>query len=86
RGFIDVNGTATFTGYPCLTSATAATPLDQNSGFLGNQFAVTMNGAGGATLSISGTLSQDGRTIAAAYIVGGGACHLDEGRGTLTLQ
>ena len=86
RGFFDVNGTATISGYPCLTSATAATPLEQNSGFLGNQFGVTMNGGGGATLSISGTLSQDGKTIGATYMVGGGTCHLDYGRGTLTLQ
>ena len=86
RGFLDVRGTATLTGYPCLTSATAATPLDLNSGFLGNQFEVTMNGAGGATLSISGTLSPDGKTIAATYTVGGGTCHLDFGQGTLTLQ
>ena len=86
RGFFDVTGTATFTGYPCMTSATPATPLDLNSGFLGNQFAVTMNASGGATLSISGTLSQDGKTIAASYLVGGGTCHLDFGEGTLTLQ
>ncbi len=86
RGFFDVSGTATFSGYPCLTSAAAATPLEQNSGFLGNQFGVTMNGGGGATLSISGTLSQDGKTIAATYIAGGGTCRLDLGRGTLTLQ
>ena len=69
-----------------MTSATAATPLEQNSGFLGNQFGVTMNGAGGATLSISGTLSQNGKTIGATYVAAGGTCHLDLGRGTLTLQ
>ncbi|MHB1935059.1 MAG: hypothetical protein ACYCOR_00565 [Acidobacteriaceae bacterium] len=86
RGFFDVNGTATFSGYPCLTSATVATPLEQNSGFLGNQFGVTMNGGGGATLSISGTLSPDGKTIAATYVAAGGPCRLDLGKGTLTLQ
>jgi hypothetical protein len=86
RGFFDVSGTATFSGYPCLTSATVATPLEQNSGLLGNLFGITMNGAGGATLSISGTLSQDGKTISATYLAGGGACHLDLGKGTLTLQ
>lgn len=86
RGFLNVSGMATLTGYPCLTSVTSALPLEQNSGFLGNQFAVTMNGAGGATLSLSGTLSQDGKTIAATYTAGGGACKLDYGTGTLTLK
>ncbi len=86
RGFFDVSGTATFMGYPCLTSATEATPLDMNSGLLGNLFGITMNGAGGATLSISGTLSQDGKTISATYVAGGVACRLDLGKGTLTLQ
>ena len=86
RGFLDVSGTATFAGYPCLTSVTPALPLEQNSGFLGNQFSATMNGAGGATLSISGTLSQDGKTIAATYTASGGACKLDYGTGTLTLK
>ncbi len=86
RGFLDVSGTATLTGYPCLTSVTSALPLEQNSGFLGNQFGVTMNGAGGATLSLSGILSQDGKTIAATYTASGGSCKLDYGMGTLTLQ
>ncbi len=87
RGFLDVSGSATLSGYPCLTSATVATPLDLNSGFLGNQFGVTMNASsGGATLGLSGTLSQDGKTIAAAYTAAGGGCQLDYGTGTLTLQ
>lgn len=86
RGFLDVSGAATLTGYPCLNSVSAALPLDLNSGILGNQFAVTMNSTDGATLTISGTLSQDGKTIAATYIASGGACKLDVGSGTLTLQ
>ena len=86
RGFLNVSVAATVTGYPCLTSVTPALPLEQNSGLLGDQFSVTMNGAGGALLSLSGILSQDGKTIAAAYGVSGGACKLDYGTGTLTLQ
>ena len=87
RGFLDVTSSATLTGNPCIASATGATPLDQNSGILGNQFGVTMNGAQpGATFILSGSLSPDGRTISAAYTVAGAACSLDYGTGTLTLQ
>ncbi|MHB1938849.1 MAG: hypothetical protein ACYCOR_20045 [Acidobacteriaceae bacterium] len=86
QGSLNVTGTATFTGYPCLTSTTMAMPLSQNSGLSGDLFGVTMNGAGGATLSISGTLSQDGKTVGVTYLAAGGSCHLDLGRGTLTLQ
>jgi hypothetical protein len=86
RGFLDVSGTATVSGYPCLTSATGG-GSEQNSGFLGNQFGVTMNASsGGATLSLSGTLSQDGKTIVASYNASGGGCTLDFGTGTLTWQ
>ncbi len=86
RGFLNVDGTAMVSGYPCLTSATGG-GSEQNSGFLGNQFGVTMNASsGGATLSLGGTLSQDGKTITANYAVSGGGCTLDVGTGTLALQ
>jgi hypothetical protein len=87
RGFLDVTSSATLSGYPCMSSATGATPLDENSGILGNQFGVGMNGnQSGTTFSLSGSLSQDGRTINASYTVGGGSCTLDYGTGTLTFQ
>lgn len=87
-GFFDVTSSATLSGYPCIRSATAAMPLDQNSGAIGNQFSVSMTGnQGGDTVlfGLSGTLSQDGKTIHATYTAGG-ACRLDIGTGTLTLQ
>lgn len=87
RGFLDVSGTATLKGNGCMSSATAALPLEQNSGLLGNAFGVTMSAPqSGATLSVSGSLSQDGKTIVASYTIGGGSCALDYGTGTLTLQ
>ncbi len=87
RGFLDVSGTATLTGYPCINSATGALPLDTNSGFLGDSFGVTMSGTpAGTTLTISGTLSQDGKSVQATYVASGGNCSFDAGQGTLTLQ
>lgn len=87
RGFYNVTATASVTGYPCFTALTEATPLDLNSGFLGNQFAFTMNASpSGGSFSLSGALSPDGKTIAAVYVAGGGTCSLDLGTGTLTLQ
>lgn len=87
RGFLNATSSATLSGNPCISSATGATPLDDNSGILGNQFGVTMNGnQSGSTFSLSGVLSQDGRTINASYTLGGGGCTLDYGTGTLTLQ
>lgn len=88
RGFFNVNGTATFTSYPCMTSAAAATPLDMNSGFLGNNFAVTMNAAPGGDLIVTGTLSPDGKTLDLTYyfILIGSSCNNDTGTGSLTLQ
>lgn len=87
RGFLNVNGTATLQGNACMSSATAAMPLEQNSGVLGNVFGVTMDAPqGGATLALAGSLSQDGKTITASYTIGGGGCVLDYGTGTLTLQ
>jgi hypothetical protein len=87
RGFFNVSGTAQLSGYPCLTSATAAMPLDIYSGFLGNSFEVTMNASsGGATLDFGGVLSLDGKTLMANYFVIGGGCANDIGQGTLTRQ
>jgi hypothetical protein len=87
RGFFDVTSSATLSGYSCISSATGATPLDQNSGLLGNQFAVTMNGGqSGTTISLSGALSEDGKSINATYVASGGNCKLDYGTGTLTWQ
>ena len=88
RGFFDVDGTANFTGYPCMTSASVATPLDMNSGFLGNSITVTMNAVPGGDLIVIGTLSPDGKTLATSYffILMGSSCNNDTGTGLLTLQ
>jgi hypothetical protein len=88
RGFFDVNGTANFIGYPCMTSAAVATPLDMNSGFLGNNVTVTMNAVPGGTLIVIGTFSPDGKTLATTYyfILMGSSCNNDTGTGLLTLQ
>ncbi len=87
RGFFNVNGTAKLSGYACISSATAATPLDQSSGMLGNRFSVSMNTpTSGVTYYIAGTLAPDGKTISATYVASGGACNNDFGTGTLTLK
>jgi hypothetical protein len=88
RGFFNVDGTVNFTGYPCMTSADVATPLDMNSGFLGNNFTVTMNAVPGGDLIVIGTLSPDGKTLATTYffILMGSSCNNDTGTGLLTLH
>jgi hypothetical protein len=88
RGFFNVSGTANFTGYPCMTSAAVATPLDMNSGFLGDSLEVTMNAVPSGTLIVSSTLSPDGKTLAVTYffILMGSSCNNDTGTGVLTLQ
>jgi hypothetical protein len=88
RGFFNVDGTVNFTGYPCMTSAAVATPLDMNSGFLGNNFTVTMNAVPSGNLIVSSTLSPDGKTLATTYffILMGSSCNNDTGTGLLTLQ
>ena len=88
RGFFNVNGTVNFTGYPCMTSAAVATPLDMNSGFIGNNFSVTMNAVPGGDLIGFGALSPDGKTLAFQYffILMGSSCNNDTGTGSLTLQ
>jgi hypothetical protein len=88
RGFFDVNGTANLSGYPCATSASVATPLDLNSGFLGNNFAVTMNAVPGGTLILSGALSPNDTTMQTQYsfVQVGSSCNDDIGTGALTLQ
>jgi hypothetical protein len=87
RGFFNVNGTANFAGYPCMTSAVVATPLEMNSGFLGNNFEVTMNAAPSGDLIVSGTLSPDGKTLAVTYffVLMGSSCNNDKGTGSLKL-
>jgi hypothetical protein len=88
RGFFNVDGTVNFTGYPCMTSAAVATPLDMNSGFLGNNFTVTMNAVPGGDLIVIGTLSPDGKTLTVTYffILMGSSCNNDTGTGLLMLQ
>jgi hypothetical protein len=87
-GAFNVSGTAGLTGYPCATSGTVGTPLDQYSSFLGNNLEVTMNAVPSGSLSLSGTLSPDEKTMAAqyAFVLMGSSCNDDYGSGTLTLQ
>jgi hypothetical protein len=87
-GYFDVSATANLNGYSCVTSATEATPIDMNSGFLGNSFSANMNAAPGGTLVLLGTISPDGKTMAASYQYAllGSTCNIDMGQGTLTLQ
>lgn len=87
RGFFNLSGTATLTGYPCLKSARIAAPLDRNSALLGNKFQVSMSAASsGAMMGLSGKLVQGGQALAATYAIVGGGCSNDFGKGTLTLQ
>ena len=88
HGYFDVSATANLSGYACVTSVTEATPLDQNSGFLGNSFSATMDAAPGGTLFLSGSIAPDGKTMAAnyEYALLGSTCNVDIGSGTLTLQ
>jgi hypothetical protein len=87
-GAFYINGAINFTGYPCLTSATAATPIDANSWFIGDSFWIYMNGAPGGNFNLSGTLLPDGKTFAVSYgfYLVGSSCSGDYGIGTLTLQ
>jgi hypothetical protein len=87
-GFFDVSATASLSGYSCVTSVAEATPLNQNSNFLGDNFIVTMNASPGGTLFLSGVISPDGKTMAATYEYAllGSSCNVDLGTGTLTLQ
>lgn len=87
-GFFDVSATTSLSGYSCATSAIEATPIASNSSFLGNSFTVNMNSSPGGALYLSGTISPDGKTMAATYEYAllGSACHIDLGTGTLTLQ
>ena len=87
-GFFDVSATASLSGYSCVTSVAEATPLNQNSSFLGDNFIVTMNASPGGTLFLSGAISPDGKTMAATYEYAllGSACNIDLGQGTLALQ
>ncbi len=87
KGSFNVSGGVRLQGYSCLSSARIATPLDHNSGLLGNAFKVTMkSSAGGAMLGLTGTVAQGGQTLKTTYAVIGGSCRNDFGRGTLTLQ
>jgi hypothetical protein len=88
HSYFDVSATASLNGYSCASSATEATPLDQNSGFLGDSFTVNMNASSGGTMFLGGTISPDGKTMAATYEYAllGSKCNIDLGQGTLTLQ
>ena len=82
-GNLEVSGSANFTGSPCFTSATVPNP----GPLLGNQLVIDFvpTSSPTTTIVLSGTLSQDAKTIAATYEINGG-CGSDTGSGTLTLQ
>jgi hypothetical protein len=82
-GYLEVNGSANFTGSACFNSATMPTP----GGLLGNMLVVGFVPTSSPTtnITLSGTLSQDTKTIVVSYLVNGG-CGDDNGGGTLTLQ
>jgi hypothetical protein len=82
-GGLEVSGSANFTGLQCFTSATVPSP----GGLLGSQLVIDFvpTNSPTTTIILSGTLSQDAKTIAATYEINGG-CGSDTGGGTLTLQ
>jgi len=88
-GELEVSGSANFTGSTCFASATVPKP----GGLLGIQLVIDFVPTNSSTTTIimSGTLSQDTKTIAVGYIVNNSvgatnACGSDYGSGTLTLQ
>ena len=86
-GYLEISGSANFTGWPCFTSATIPTsnPGLLSGNFLGVDLIPTNSPI--ATVVLSGTLSTDTKTIVATYLVNGGTCdNEDLGSGTLTLQ
>lgn len=82
-GYLGVSGSASFAGSPCFSSATPPQP----GSLLGNVILVGFVPASSpsTTIVLSGTLSQDARTIVATYLVSG-SCGSDTEGGTLTLQ
>ena len=82
-GYLEVSGSANFTGSPCFTSAAVPKP----GGLLGNQLVIDFvpTNSPTTTIVLSGTLSQDAKTIAVTYEINGG-CGSDYGSGALTLQ
>lgn len=89
-GYLEVSGSANFTGLPCFTSATVPKP----GGLLGNQLVIDFvpTNSPTTTIILSGTLSPDAKTIAVSYSeLPIGACssgynYGELGSGTLTLQ
>ena len=87
-GELEVSGSANFTGSPCFTSTTVPKP----GGLLGNQLVVDFvpTNSPTTTIILSGTLSQDTKTMSVDYSYGAinacGSNYGDYGSGTLTLQ
>jgi hypothetical protein len=89
-GELEVSGSANFTGTPCFSSATTPNP----GGLLGNQLVIDFvpTNSPTTTIILSGTLSQDTKTITVDYSVHNvnysvnNVCGSDYGSGTLTLQ
>jgi hypothetical protein len=84
-GDLEVNGSANFTGSSCFTSATVLSP----GGLRGNQLVMGLvpTNSPTTTIILSGTLSQDTKTIAVNHLYGSiNTCADDYDSGTLTLQ
>jgi hypothetical protein len=88
NGFLHLSGKATFTGSPCFTQTTIATPaIDSDSLGLYYVADFTAPSPSTAVVGTAGYVSADGKTITLEYgVKGGGVCNGDTGTGTLTLQ
>jgi hypothetical protein len=85
NGFLHLSGTAAFTGSPCLTQASIATPT-ADSNVIGLYDVTDFTIATPTTFILTnGTLSADGKTITITYDVIGGMCSGDSGSGSLVL-
>lgn len=88
KGFFYLNGTASFTGSSCFTTAAVESPYTQTTYLSGSEFAVEFipTGTSNTDIATGGSFSPDVKTLYFSYVVTGGNCTNDYGQGTLTLQ
>ena len=86
-GFFHMTGSATFTGSPCVTSATIVN-ASTDTLLAGNGFAAYLTSGTSAKtqIEIFGTFDPAAHTLAVQYQVVGGLCTGDSGGGALTKQ
>ena len=85
NGFLHLSGTAAFTGSPCFTQTTIATPATDTN-ILGLYLAANFTSSNpSAVIETVGSISADGKTLTISYQVVGGACAGDTGSGSLVL-